>query len=258
MPTTSSSAQASFRRAAGLLALLAGLAGFAWTLLVFQTEYKFRKIAPPSQYDRISLVDYGIRLERLLARDPVNGDLRTRYATVLGLQGADDQAIVQLQRAALTHFQQGSLFAQNQMLEKRGQVDQSEQAVADCLRIDPTNREYHTAYLRLLYLQLRRWDPKKNPVEFHQRGVIFTNAVRDWTARAPFDANAWLFQGNLYTRPLPLYGQQGYRCYLAGLAEADHADPGKAPSLMISRDEAHKAIAKLLKGRWAKAHANLS
>ncbi|MCL5270361.1 MAG: tetratricopeptide repeat protein [bacterium] len=243
-------------RVAGALLMLACLGGLAWTLMTYYALYVFRTIPAPSQYNRTTLAEYGLRLEGLLELDPTNGEIRYRYASVLANQGDFSAAVRELQRARLTHWVQSSLFVLSEMYLKLGWIDQAVSTMGDCLLVNPVDREYNPKYLRLLYVKLKRWNPSRRQAGFDSDRRQFAAAVRNWAIRAPFDPNAYLFMGNYHIRPMPFYALQAYRCFLYGLSDGPLAFSGNT-DLMIERGDVLNVIGQIIRGRFAPSYRDL-
>ena len=209
---------------AGLLLLVAGLAALGWLSVLIFVEYRYRSLHEFGQTvkenDREVLVQYVTDLKKLIKWDPTNGDLRNRYATVLGMLGEHPAAVEALERARRTDNRQNSLHFLAIQYEKLGDVDTAEELMRDCVLLNPTNPEFNPTRLRLLSNRTARLRPKnpraKPPAEYLRYRSEFGREARDWAIRAPNDPNSYLFLGNFYVDPL--YALQSYRCFLMGLS----------------------------------------
>lgn len=241
----------------GVVAMLA-VAGIVWTSLLFIADYEYRGVKDPnaSERSRAVLTQYRLTLENILKLDPTNGEIRNRYANVLGILGDKQEAVKQLKIAQHTHNAQDSLFFLADIHEKLGDFEQAESIMNDCVVINPIQIKFNDSRIRMMARKLERIDPKTDPEIYKQALDEYGQAARDWSIRAPHDPNAHLFMGNLYVRVRPLYALQAYRAYLMGLS--DNVNWMNLDiDLMIAPRDAMGTIDQIINGRHAKAYKNL-
>ncbi|HOE94989.1 MAG TPA: hypothetical protein PK847_00255 [Candidatus Sumerlaeota bacterium] len=250
-----------------VLMLLAVAAG-GWTLLLVSVEYRFLRVAAPTDNvdDRTFLRSYSNMLLGLLKLDPSNGRIRNQYASVISRLGDRREAVEELNRARLTENLQGTLFFLADMYEKLGDLTRAEQLMADCVIINPTNPSFTPTYLRMLSNQLhplRALKEQKDLTEEQRRHYRERYeellgrhglAARDWAVRAPNDPNSHLFMGNFYVDPL--FGVQAYRCYLMGLSRPRWMVLNRN-NLFMTPAETMTTINQIIRGQYAFPYLDL-
>lgn len=242
-------------------ALLLGLIGFVWTMVAGYVDVKLRVL--PTQLTRENesqfMARYMIELERLLNLDPSNGFLRSVYVQGLARQGQYRQAVAEFNEARKTQNAQNSLFFLADMYEKMGEIDKAEATMAECLKINPTDRLFNPARLRLLnkrVLDMKAAKKAGQPVD----AALYDTARREyglatinWFIRAPHDKNSYLFYGNYNIEPL--YPLQAYRSFLLGLSQNKYMNLNE--QMMIQPQMVLGTIRQIIQGRFAKPYLNL-
>lgn len=247
------------RLLAGGLTIALALAGLVRVAQALSVEYRFRKVTQQITKDKIDtakLVEYSLELQKLVRRDPGNGEIRNRYASVLAQLGQYDTALVELTAARKTLNTRNSLFFMADMNEKLGHIAEAEQAMADCLTINPTDVEFNPGWLHLLSMRIYELSQQKDPrnqeqIERYRRQ--YAEAALNWSIRATSDKNAYLFLGNYYLNPP--YPIQAYRCFLMGLSGASWLNMNARS--MIDENGARFTVSKILENHYAKPHQGL-
>ncbi len=244
------------------------LGAAAWILVLLSAELGFRRLPPLTEAPIAprALAGYRLELERLLARDPGNGEIRNAYASALGREGEHARAIEELQRAMVVQNVQNSRFFLADMYSRMGRTEDAEREMAACVIINPTNPEFHPAWQRLLLNRVfalqelqetnKPYDPKALAEARHQFGA----ATLDWAVRAPHDRNSYLFLGNFYVSHLrgPVerhYLLQAYRCYLLALSQAPWMNLNR--TMMIQPRDALATVRQILDGHFARPYKGL-
>ncbi len=239
---------------AGLLLLVAGLAALGWLTVLIFVEYRYRSLHESGETvkenDRNVLVRYLADLEKLISLDPTNGDLRNRYATVLGKLGEHPAAVRELERARRTDNRQNSLHFLAIQYEKLGDEDKAVKLMSDCVLLNPTNPEFSPTRLRLLSnrtARLRPSNPTAKPSANYLRyRAEFGREARNWAIRAPNDHTSYLFLGNFYVDPL--YALQSYRCFLMGLSKPNWMNLNRE-NVYIPVESAMRTIREIIHAR---------
>ena len=263
----SNPAKAWLRHGVGGLVALFSLAGLIWISVLFYAEFRYRGFpARSSEESNLDLLtQYAGKLERLLRLDPSNGEIRNLYASVLGKMGDlgrrenYPKAVANLTIARQTHNAQNSLFFLADMYEKMGDIPKAEASMAQCLKINPADRQFNPAWLRLLNKRLMEMKERKkkklsvSPQTEAEARRAYGEATLNWAVRAPHDLNSYLFLGNFYVEPL--YALQAYRCYLIGLSQSRWMNLNKMP--MIQPQLVLVTIRQIIGGKYAKPYRGL-
>jgi tetratricopeptide (TPR) repeat protein len=217
------------RAIAGGLLTAAAVAGLIWVHFLARVELEFGALPqelPEESANTQALADLSAKLDSLLRRDPSNGVIRKRNASVLARLREHRRALEQLQAALNTNSTPDSLFFAGDMQDKLGNLDEAIARMSDAAMLNPTKQEYNDSYLRLLNQRLLRTqgelrtpDGRLDPgaPKYRADHMEFAMAARNWGIRAPHDMNSYLFLGNHFVGP-PLYALQAYRSFLVGLS----------------------------------------
>lgn len=269
-----------FRIGLGGLLLAASLAGLIVTATTFLADYQYNKLnkvrdkAQETVNDKQFLTQYALRLERLLALDPTNGEIRSQYASVCGRLGDYEKAINNLEQAKQTFNTQSSLSFLADMYERiAGQYEgraalevrmdatrEAETMMADCVKINPNDPVFHPMRLRILNKQLidlKALQKEGKPVDealYQATSRTYGEAAENWTIRAPHDKNAYLFMGQYYVE-LKNY-LYAYRSYLIGLSQASWLTLNRKEA-MIEPQAALGTVSQILNGHYAKEYKGL-
>ena len=229
-------------------------------------EIQFRSGPGPDHADQgmpashITVLE--MEMEKLIDRDPSNGRIRNRHASLLAQKRKYREAMEQHRKASETHNAQNSQHFMAVMQEKLGLYSEAEATMADCLVINPSNPVFNSYYLWLFQrkvLGLQALGKERGleadadfQEEYARIGRAYGQAVRNWAIRAQNDLNAYLFLGNYYIEPLlPL---QAYRNFLIGLASMPSMNLN--PDIQIEERQVRNTISQILKG-YAKPYKNL-
>lgn len=245
----------------GTLIALMSLSALVWTITIFTAEYQFRIIQAPAdkKNGRQFLTEYALKVERLLKLDPSNGEIRNMYASTLGKLGDYNLAVKNLELARKTNNDQDSLYFLADMYEKLGNLTKAEATMAECLIINPFDRTFNPARLRLLNSRLIIMENLKHKSkgvgekDYQEARRAYGEATLNWAIRAPNDRNAYLFLGQFYVKPL--YPLQAYRSYLIGLSSASWLN--LTSQYMILPQSALGTVGQIINGHYAKPYRNL-
>lgn len=228
--------------------MLVRMIGFAYV------DWQFRTL--PADLEP---VEYMSRLQNLLELDPHNGRIRNYYASILARTGDYTRALREHEQASLTQNVHNNLFFRADLLEKMLRESEAEKVMAQCLVINPTDREFNPRRLRLLNRKLdwykaeRKANPAIDQAAVEQAHHEFAHAARNWYIRAYNDINAYLFMGQYYLDPLEPY--QAYRNYLMGLSGAPWM--GLTKDLMFAPADIYATVQQLLEYRFVKPYRDL-
>ena len=244
------------------------LGAAAWILVLLSAELGFRRLPPLTEAPIAprALAGYRLELERLLARDPGNGEIRNAYASALGREGEHARAIEELQRAMVVQNVQNSRFFLADMYSRMGRTEDAEREMAACVIINPTNPEFHPAWQRLLLnrvfalQELQETNKPYDPKALAVARPLLGGATLDGAGRAPHDRNSYLFLGNFYVSHLrgPVerhYLLQAYRCYLLALSQAPWMNLNR--TMMIQPRDALATVRQILDGHFARPYKGL-
>ncbi len=254
-------------RIACLLLALACLGLIAWNGRLLQVELAYRALPTlDDEVDRATLARLNEELARLVRLDPTHGEARNTYASVLGRQRNLERAVTELQEALKIQNAQNSLFFLADMYERMGKRELAEDTMADCVVINPTHPRFNPARLRMLLNHVSALQQDLESRRLTDRAVFddarrrFGEAARDWSVRAPHDANSYLFMGNFHVNQMQgserqIYLLQAYRQFLLGLSGTEWM--GLNPSLMIPASGARETITQILRYDYAKPYRDL-
>jgi hypothetical protein len=147
------------------------------------------------------------------------------------------------------------------MYERKNAITEAEAMMADCVRINPNDPQFHPVRLRLLNKQLitlTRLRQSGKPIDenlFKAVSRAYGEAAENWVIRAPHDKNSYLFEGQ-YQVALKNY-LYAYRSYLIGLSQASWLWLNGKDLPMILPQNAMGTIRQILDGHYAKPYRGL-
>lgn len=251
---------------AALAAVAAGVMIWTFVLMNVEAEFRHMPVMADEQLDAQQAKNNTDRLARLLERDPNNGDVRNAYASILGSQRRNKEAVEQLQKALKIQNSQNSLYFLAEMHDRLKQSEQAAQAMGDCVVINPSNAQYNQAWIRMLFnrMQQAEDDMKNGKVRgreaYDQARGRYAEAARDWAVRAPHDFNSYLFLANYHisqmrAAPSQYYLIQAYRLLLLGLSGEPWMDLTKM--FYIQPNRAQETIRQIIDNRYAKPYKGI-
>lgn len=255
-------------RAVGAALAVAAVGLMFWTFTLMSVEYRFRRLPAltDEQIDAQTARRSTDELARLVQADPNNGDVRNAYASILGSQRRNREAIGQLEQARRIQNSQNSLFFLAEMHDRLKQSDKAEAAMGDCVVINPSNAQYNQAWIRLLFNRMQEAEDamKTGKVRtrepYDQARRRYAEAARDWAVRAPHDFNSYLFLANYHISQMraaraQYYLIQAYRLLLLGLSRESWMDLTK--TYFVQPQLALRTIQQILGNKYAKPYKGL-
>lgn len=255
-------------RAIGAALAVAAVGLMLWTFALTRVEYRFRSLMTlgGEQADAQTVKRIADELGRLIRIDPNNGDVRNAYASILGGQRRNQEAIEQLDRARRIQNSQNSLFFLAEMYDRLKLSDKAEAAMGDCIVINPSNAQYNQAWIRLLFNRMQEAEDalKTGKVRtrepYDQARRRYAEAARDWAVRAPHDFNSYLFLANFHISQMraasaQYYLIQAYRLMLLGLSREPWMD--LTATYYVQPRRALQTIHQILDNKYAKPYKGL-
>lgn len=257
-------------RAAGVVLAVGALGLMLWTFRLMSVESRFRRLpvltAADEGGDAQRVKGIADELGRLAQADPNNGDVLNAYASVLGSQRRNRDALEQLGRARKIQNSQNSLFFLAEMYERLKLGEQAEAALGDCIVINPSNTQYNQAWIRLLFNRMQAAEDALKTGKIRGRAPYdearrrYAEAARDWAVRAPHDFNSYLFLANYHISQMraaspQYYLVQAYRLLLQGLSGQPWMDLTK--TYYVQPQLALRTIRQILDNHYAKPYKGL-